>query len=319
MTKAAEVIRSVGVLPVINIKKKEWIDPLAEAMLSAGMPVIEVVLRNEKAMEMLAEMKKRHPEMTVGAGTVLTLEQAKTAVECGADFIVSPGYSQQIVDFCMERDMLVVPGVSSASEVQTAYAAGLRVVKFFPAEGLGGLKMIKQLAAPFSDMMFVPTGGISLDNIGPYFQYEKTFACGGSFIAPSAALESGDFGKVAELCRKCIELSVGFRLAHLGVNCDGDADAVATAKAFTALFGFPCLEGRSSVFAGTAVECARHGSFGTKGHIGIRTNSMVRAVAYLKSKGVEFLPGSEKYNAAGELTCIYLKDEVAGFAIHLVQ
>lgn len=319
MLNASEMIQNIGVLPIINIRKEEWVEPLAQTLLKTGIPAIEVLLRNPRALEFLALMKKSHPEMAVGAGTVLTLEQAKEAQKAGADFIVSPGYDQQIVDWCREQGLLAVPGCADASTIQRAYVSGLRVVKFFPSEPLGGLKIIRQYADAFSGMKFLPTNGMNLDNIGTYLQADCIAACGGGFMAPSAALESGDFEKIEALCQKCVEISLGFSLAHVGINADAEEEALQTAQALSRLFLFPVINKGRSVFAGTAVECMKQNGRGTKGHIGIRTHSVDRAVAYLKAKGIEFAMETAGYDANGSLKYVYLKDEIAGFALHLVK
>ncbi len=315
----SEKIRSIGILPVINIKKEEWAEPLANTLIRSGIPAIEIVLRNEKALSILEGMKKNHPDMTVGAGTVLSVEQAEAAVAAGADFLVSPGYSQAIVDFCNERGVLYVPGCTSASDIQAAYSSGLRTVKFFPAEQLGGIKTIKQLAAPFAGMRFIPTNGMTLDNIASYLCEDCIAACGGSYMAPAAALEAEDFEKIESLCKKAVLNSLGFSLAHVGVNCEGDDDALRTAQAFCSAFLLPVIGKGKSVFAGAAVECMKHNGRGEKGHIGFRTLSVDRAVAYLQKQSFEFLPETAGYDANGSLKYIYLKDEIAGFALHLVK
>ena len=311
MPNACEVIRSIGVLPVINIKKPEWAEPLVQILLRTDIPALEIVLRNEKALSILAEVKKNHPEMAIGAGTVLSVAQAEAAKAAGADFIVSPGYSQAIVDWCNKNGIPAVPGCTSASEIQSAYASGLRVVKFFPAEQLGGLKMIKQLAAPFSGMKFIPTNGMTLDNIGSYLKEDCIAACGGSFMAPAAELEKGDFAKIETLCRKAMENALGFSLAHVGINADGNEKNASAVAALCSRFFFPNDP--------LVIECVRENGRGTKGHIAIHANSVDRAVFYLKSKGVEFIPEASGKLPSGALKYIYLKDEVAGFAIHLMK
>lgn len=319
MKNPAELIRSVGVLPVLNVKNPDFAEPLAQVLVKTGIPAIEVLFRNEKALQVLVEMKKNHPEMAIGAGTVLTLDQAKTAVEAGADFIVCPGYVQSIVDWCNEQRILIVPGCSTASEIQNAYISGLRIVKFFPAEPLGGLKIIKQYASAFSGMRFIPTNGIDLKNLGTYLAEDCIAACGGSFMAPAAELSVGNFEAIEKLCSKAMDTALNFSLAHVGINAENEEEAMATAKALCALFRLPVINKGRSVFAGAAVEVMKNGGRGKNGHIAIRTLSVDRAVAYLKRQGVEFAMETAGYDANGSLSYVYLKDEIAGFALHLVK
>ena len=319
MKNPAELIRSIGILPVLNVKDPALAEPLAQVLIKTGIPAIEVLFRNEKALQVLTEMKKNHPEMAVGAGTVLTVEQAKIAVEAGADFIVCPGYVQSIVDWCNAQDVLIVPGCSTASEIQNAYVSGLRIVKFFPAEPLGGLKIIKQYASAFSGIQFIPTNGIDLKNLGTYLADDCIAACGGSFVAPALELSEGNFEAIEALCNKAMDIALGFSLAHVGINTDNEEEAMATAKALCALFRLPVINKGKSVFAGAAVEVMKSQFRGAKGHIGIRTLNVDIAVAYLKTKGVEFAMETAGYDAKGALAYVYLKDEIAGFALHLVK
>ena len=319
MNTVAEKLRTIGVLPVLNVKKVESAEPLAQALINGGLPAIEVLFRNENAIAVMQTMKKNHPEMVVGAGTILTLDQCKTAIDAGADFIVCPGYVQSLVDYCNEKGVLIVPGCSTASEIQVAYNSGLRVVKFFPAELQGGLNMIKQVGSAFSGMKFVPTNGINMDNFASYLKEECIAAVGGSFMAPADLVDKGDWAAIEARCKLAVERAMGFTLAHVGVNADGEDDATRIATEFSDLFMFPVLPKSKSVFAGAAVECMKLNGRGAKGHIGIRTNDVDRAVAYLKKKGIGVIPETAGYTASGALAYIYLDVEVAGFALHLVK
>lgn len=309
-------IEEIGIMPVINIPRPELAEALAGALIEGGIPAIEITFRCESALESLQIIKNAYPKMLVGAGTILTISQAEAALKAGADFIVSPGYDQKLVDYCIGQDEAVFPGCSGASEIQAAYNSGLRVVKFFPAEISGGLDAIKILGGPFSGIRFMPTGGIKFDNLEKYLGCDKVVACGGSFMAPAEMLEAGDFTGITLNCRKAVQSAVSFELAHIGIN---NEDAKKTAGVIANLFGMSVIEKSKSVFAGTIVECMKIPFYGEKGHIGIRTSNMVRAMAWMGSKGIEMLEESKQYDDKGNLTCIYLKDEIAGFAIHIVK
>lgn len=317
MKHAVQRILELGILPVIHVQDPAWTDPLAQALIDGGIPAIEVLARSEGALEVVRRMKQAHPEMTVGAGTILSVERAREAVQAGADFIVSPGYDQAMVDACSAWKVPFIPGCSTATELQQAYVSGLRLVKFFPTEAAGGRKAMEDFAGPFAGMKFLPTGGISLDNLAHYLSSDKIGACGGSFVAPKDCLMQGDFSAVTERCRRARREALGFRLAHVGINHGSREEAERTASLFCALFGMELVEHAQCSFAGTAVECNAFQGPGEKGHIGFRTWSMPRALAWLEEQGVQWREDYRKYDADGALTCVYLKEEIAGFAVHI--
>ncbi len=319
MKNAIQRITEIGILPVANVKKAEWSEPLAQALIDGGIPAIEVLARSEGAMQAVHTMKMNHPELTVGAGTIMTVKDAAKAVEAGAGFIVSPGYDQKLVDACNSWDIPIIPGCTTATELQMAYVSGLRLVKFFPTEAAGGLKAMVDYAGPFGGMKFLPTGGIALDNLETYLSNSKIGACGGSFVAPKDYLEREDFSSITEKCRFARRAALGFRLAHIGINHGSREEAEKNASLLCKIFNLLPVEHTSCVFAGTAVECNDFQGPGEKGHIGFKTFSMVRALAWLEELGVELREDYRKYDADGNLSCVYLKDEIGGFAIHIVK
>ncbi len=312
-------IERYGVLPVINIPEPETALPLANALICGGLPLIEITLRSEGSRKAIELIKKTYPEMTVGAGTVLTKEAVDMAVSLGADYVVSPGYDKDLIEYCIEKDILIVPGCSSASEMQDALKRGLEILKFFPAELSGGVAALKLLAGPFPNARFLPTGGITFANLADYLSFDKVIACGGSFMATSEQIKNRDFAGIEASCRRAVSISLGFRLAHVGINHPNKEEAIKTAKQLSALFGFSSRECSSSCFAGDVSECMYHERYGTHGHIGIHTNSMVRAMAYLSAKGIDFDEDSIKRDKNGILKSVYLKDEIGGFAWHIVK
>ncbi len=257
--------------------------------------------------------------MLVGAGTVLTTEQVDRAVAAGAKFIVSPGLNPKVVKYCVDKNIPITPGTANASDIEQAIELGLEVVKFFPAEVNGGVKAIKALAAPYTKMKFMPTGGVNAKNLNDYLSFNKIIACGGSWMVSADLINAGEFDKIREMTREAVQTMLGFELAHIGVNAENAEQAEAIAKLFEAAFGFTSKVGNSSVFAGTAVEVMKTPYLGKNGHIAIATNYLSRAIAYLESKGYEFLEDSKKYDAKGNMTAIYFKQDFGGFAVHLVQ
>ena len=196
-----EKIKNCKMIPVIALDNVADAVPLAKALVEGGLPCAEVTFRREGANLCIKAMKEAYPDMLVGAGTVLNKEQVDLAIEAGAEFIVSPGFDENVVSYCQEKGICVIPGVSTASEVAKAYSFGLNVVKFFPAEAAGGVKMLKALSAPYNMMTFMPTGGISMANMDSYYKLKNVIACGGSFMIDAEAIREGNFEKIKELTK----------------------------------------------------------------------------------------------------------------------
>ena len=308
----------IGIVPVIAIDDAADAVPLAQALCEGGLPCAEVTFRTAAAAEAIANMTKAFPDMLVGAGTVLTNEQVDRAVAAGAKFIVSPGLNPETVRHCQEIGIPVCPGTSNPSDIEVALSLGLKTVKFFPAEAAGGLKYIKSIAAPYVDVTFMPTGGINEKNLLDYLSFKKIICCGGSWMVPKDAIAAKDWDRIRSLVSSAVQLMLGLEIAHVGINSADEEEAMKTATLLCKMFGWPVKVGNSSIFAGTAVEVMKTPFRGTHGHIGIRTNFVERAKFFLESQGFEFDPESANVKD-GRLTAIYLKDEVAGFAVHLVQ
>lgn len=318
MNEVLKKIQRIGIVPVVVVNHPEEALPLAKALCEGGLPCAEVTFRTSAAKEAIQVMTTHYPEMLVGAGTVLTTEQVDDAMEAGAKFIVSPGLNPKIVRYCIERGIPVTPGTANASDIEQAIELGLEVVKFFPAEANGGLSMIKALAAPYVNMMFMPTGGITQHNINTYLAFPKILACGGSWMVNQEYIKNGDYDKIRELTQEAVMTMLGFEIKHIGINCYDDDEALAVASEFDHVFGFGIKEGNASVFAGSAIECMKQPYLGVKGHIAIGTNHIERAVNYLESQGIVFDQQTAKYKD-GKMIAIYMEQEMGGFAVHLVQ
>lgn len=318
MNEVLEKIQKIGIVPVVVLDDAKDAAPLAKALCEGGLPCAEVTFRTAAAEESIRIMADEFPEMLVGAGTVLTTEQVDRAVNAGAKFIVSPGLNPTVVKYCVDKGIPVTPGTSNPSDVELAISLGLDVVKFFPAEQAGGLNMIKAMAAPYTQMKFMPTGGINAKNINSYLAFDKILACGGSWMVKKELVAAGEFDKIRDLTKEAVQTMLGFELAHIGINCENETEAEKTADAFDGLFGFTKKVGNSSVFAGTAVEAMKSAGLGANGHIAISTNSVVRAKNYLEMMGYKFNEESAKFKG-DKMTAIYLADEIGGFAVHLVQ
>ncbi len=211
MKTLEEQFYDYAVVPVVVLNDAEDAAPLAEALVKGGLPCAEVTFRTEAAEESIRIMSEKYPEMLVGAGTVLSVEQVDRAVEAGAKFIVSPGFDPEIVDYCMEKNIPVFPGCVTPSEVAAAVKRGLKVVKFFPAEQSGGLAMIKAMAAPYTTVKFMPTGGISAKNLKEYLGFSKILCCGGSWMVKGDMIKNKEFDKITEMTREATELAAAAR------------------------------------------------------------------------------------------------------------
>lgn len=314
-----EQLHDFGLVPVIKITKVENAVPLAKALKEGGLNCAEITFRTACAKEAIAEITKAVPDMLVGAGTILTPEQADEAIEAGSKFIVSPGLNPRVVKHCLEKGVPVLPGCATPSEVEQALELGLKAVKFFPAEAAGGLNMIKSMSAPYGSLKFMPTGGINEENMLAYLSFNKIIACGGSFMVKDSLIDAGNFEEITKLTRSAVMKMLGFKLAHIGINCENKEKATSSAKLICALFGLDYKEGNKSTFCGSDFELMHTPYYGTNGHIAIATNFPDRAKAYLESQGIEFIDETAGYDDKGNLKVIYLKEEIAGFAIHLVK
>lgn len=207
MSEIAKGLAEIGIVPVIKLNHPERdAAPLAKALIAGGIPAAEITFRAAGADKAIAIMRTQFPEMLVGAGTVLTIQQVEQAHAAGAQFIVSPGFDAKIVEATLERGMLPLPGCTTATAIQMALGYGLEVLKFFPAEQSGGLSMIEALHAPFQMVRFMPTGGVSLQNLASYAASKAIVACGGTYMVKDALIEGGKWDEITDLCRKSIEI-----------------------------------------------------------------------------------------------------------------
>ena len=197
-------LRQLRLVPVIVMDDPATAAPLGRALSAGGLPCAEVTFRTTGARDALARLAAECPDVLAGAGTVLTPAQAKDARDAGAKFVVAPGFNAAVVDFCLENDIPVFPGVATPSEIEAAIGRGLTVLKFFPAEPLGGLAYLKAISAPYVGISFMPTGGISLQNVGAYLSFSRVVACGGSWMAPPEWIAAGQFDKITAEVAKAV-------------------------------------------------------------------------------------------------------------------
>ena len=204
-----EVLKTIGkykLVPVVAIEQVEHALPLGEALLAAGLPLAEITFRTQAAEAVIKTLTDKIPNMLVGAGTVLSIDQVKRAVDAGARFMVSPGFNPKVVDFCLENGITMTPGISSPTLIEMAVERHLEVVKFFPAEASGGLPLLKAMAAPFSGIKFIPTGGIDQTNLKKYIEYNRVHAVGGSWFVKKDLISAEKFDEIRNLAEEGLKI-----------------------------------------------------------------------------------------------------------------
>ncbi len=308
----------IGIIPAIVLDRVEDAAPLADALCKGGLPAAEVTFRTDCAHDAMIAMKKQRPELIVGAGTVLTKEQVDSALDAGAEFIVAPGLNPEIVRYCQEKGVPVIPGVSCASEIEQALALGLTTVKFFPAEQLGGIKTIKALTGPYTTMTFLPTGGVNAKNMNDYLNDPKIFAVGGTWMVKSDLIKAGAFDLIEKLTRDAVLGMLQIRLKHIGVNVPAE-EAKDTADAFAGVFQGKVRKTSKGFFGSEMIEIMADGTIGAKGHIGMGVSSTERALVYFRALGYEFDEDSITYDDRGYARFAYFKEPIGGFKVHLVN
>lgn len=311
-------ISLIGLVPVIKVERAEDAAPLCRALADGGLPVAEITFRTAAACEAIRRVAAELPDVMLGAGTVLSVEQARSAVEAGAKYIVSPGLNPKVAGWCVERGVPVLPGCANPSDIETALELGLKTVKFFPAEALGGVKLIKAMSAPYGDVRFVPTGGISGKNALEYLNCPKVAAIGGSWMAPGDAIAAGDWERIRGLAAAAVNLVLGLEIEHIGINCSNGEQARAEGAQLAQLLALPVRDcGTGHDFVGDMFEIMKRPGRGKKGHIAIGTRDIARARFHMELRGFEF--DEPILDEKGRPCAVYLKNDVAGFAIHLLQ
>ena len=320
MNDMMKQLYSIGLIPVIKIENPDDAVPLAKALIDGGLPAAEITFRTSCAAEAIKNITEAYPDMLVGAGTVLTTEQVDAAIAAGSKFLVSPGLNPKVTAYALSKGIPMLPGCSNPSDIEAALELGLKTVKFFPAEAAGGLKMLKAMAAPYGQLTFMPTGGINADNLLDYLKFNKIIACGGSFMVKDELVKEKKWDEITALTRDAVKKMLGFEFIHMGINNENPDEAQRSANLFELMFGFAQAGTSKSIMAGKSFEFMNSKGPGTHGHIAIGTNFVDRAMAYFTRLGFEFDEESIKYDdKTGKPKFAYFKEEISGFAIHLLQ
>lgn len=310
--------QQIGIVPVVKIDDATKAEGLAKAMLDGGIPCIEITFRTAAAEEAIKRVTKAYPEMLVGAGTVINVEFAEKAVAAGAKFIVAPGFNPSVVDWCIERNVPILPGVCTPSDIEAGLSRGLSTLKFFPAEASGGVNMLKNFAGPFPNLTFIPTGGIGLHNILDYAKQPNILAVGGSWMVKPELIEAEDWPAITKLCSDAVAAVQGLEFAHVGIN-NKNKDEAEKAIALLENFGMVRKDGRSSTFMDTTIEVLPIVFRGEMGHLGFRCLSVERTMSYLATKGLTVNEETIAKDDKGRIKSCYFNETASGFALHLVR
>ncbi|MEH7248159.1 bifunctional 4-hydroxy-2-oxoglutarate aldolase/2-dehydro-3-deoxy-phosphogluconate aldolase [Neobacillus niacini] len=317
MSESMKAIFDIGLVPLVELEDAMDAVPFAKALLAGGIPVAEVMFRTPAARDTIAAIAAEVPEVIVGAGTVHTVDQAKVAVEAGAKFIVTPSFNHKVVKWCVEEGVNIVPGVVSPTDIQQAMDFGLTTLKFFPAESYGGVKTLKALAGPYADMKFMATGGVNIDNMNQYLALTNVAAVGGSFMTPSNLVKEKKWDEITIACKETVKKMLGFEIAHIGINTADEKEAKSLAGVLSSMFLQDVRETSGAFFAGSLAEVLKGSYLGVKGHFGINTCDIDRAVAYFQRVGIELHEDTWVRDEKGKLITVYFKEEFGGFAVHL--
>ena len=298
MNEVLEKINKIGIVPVVTIDSIEDAIPLAKALCEGGLPCAEVTFRTAAAKESIQKMTKEFPNMIIGAGTVLNISQVDEAVVAGARFIVSPGLNPKVVQYCINKGIVIIPGCSNPTDIEQAIEFGIDTVKFFPAEA---------------------AGGINISNLNSYLEFDKIIACGGTWMVKQELIREGSFKAIENITREAVETMLSFELLHIGVNTRSDEEANYIARELEKSFGFKRKENSKSIFLSNCINIMKSSDFGKNGYLSIGSNNLNRAIYHLVNNGYMVDENSRCFNKNGKLISIYLRNEIAGYAIKLIQ
>ncbi|MDD5454829.1 MAG: bifunctional 4-hydroxy-2-oxoglutarate aldolase/2-dehydro-3-deoxy-phosphogluconate aldolase [Candidatus Ratteibacteria bacterium] len=318
MNNVLKKIGDIGLVPVVVMDNADFAVPAAKALMDGGIKIMEITMRTEQGITAIKKVKEAYPDMLVGAGTVLSIEKAEKSVAAGAEFIVSPGLNIELVEWCQKKEVVITPGVITPTEVQQALKFGLTILKYFPANIFGGIKGCEALYGPYRMVKFIPTGGVNKENLADFANKSYIYAVGGGWLCKPEDINEKKFDKITQIAKESVDILLGFELAHIGINTKSEKESLAAAKVFSDAFGFSLKEGNSSNFSGEGIEVNKSKWYGTMGHIAIRTNSICRAVYYIEKKGYK-IDWSTRKGTEQKPVAVYLKNEIGGFAVHLLQ
>ena len=250
MNPIVEKVYQIGIIPVIAFNSVDEALPLCKALAEGGLPAAEVTFRTACAEECIRKIHEEMPEMLLGAGTVLTCEQADRAMAAGASFIVAPGFDPEVCKHVIAKGGIMMPGTCSAGEMQQAMNMGCEALKFFPAEANGGVGMLKNIGAALKGARWMCTGGVNAKNVNDYLGYDQIFAVGGTWMCKSDVIKAGDWAKITAQSKEAVDTMLGLKLQHVGVNTGNEEEAMKVANLIGSLLNMKVAPGNSSIFVG---------------------------------------------------------------------
>jgi len=305
-------IRNCGIIPIATLNDPSLAVNYAQSLYEVGLPVIEITFRTESAEYSIRNIVDEFPDMLVGAGTVLSVESVKKAIDAGAKFLLSPGFNRTVVDYCTKNDILIFPGCSTPSDIELALAFDLHVVKLFPVETLGGVAFVKALSGPYKDVQYIPTGGVDDQNLNDYLKLNNVIACGGSWIFKPKGVTKD---QLASSAQETIKKILGFNLDKIYLNGDIVGDFVQNNKAIRRIEELF----QEQVYGLSKLELDTKLTTNEKGYITIRTKDIYRAIQILKNRGIAIKRDSKKFDQNNNLKSVTLNDNYLGLNIQIVQ
>lgn len=320
MNNFLELVEDIGILPQVVLDNVADAVPLGEALVKGCIPMAKVSFRTEAAADIIEAMANNVPDLIVGAGTIHSVEEAKLAVSKGAKFIVTSGIQEDVVKWCTENNVVIIPGCVTPSDIELALRYDLKVVNFFPAEIFGGVKAIKALYGPYYNVKFLASGGIDESNLIEYLDQPNVAAVAGDFVLSQEAIANKDWEAISAQCIYFVHKVLGLSIGHVGINRDNLDAAWALTNELTDLFSIGVCEGESFMFVGDNLfEILKTPFHGDNGHIAINTNYIERAMKFFARRGIEYREETMAYDANGRLKVVYMTREMGGFAFHLRQ
>lgn len=311
-------IRNIGIIPVVSISDSELAVPLANALLKGGLNIVEITFRTESAYDSIKKIREKYPQMMICAGTVLTIEQVNKAIEAGANFIVTPGFNKKIVEYCLDMKIMIIPGCSTPTEIEQAIELGLDIVKFFPAEASGGVNKIKALSAPYTQMTFMPTGGINENNLLDYLSIDKVVACGGSFMCTNDMIIQKQWEIIENNTNNCIQKLVNIKFDHIEINAEDEKNKTLIIQLLKDLFFASKIVRNDHTSIIEQIKIVHVEDYKKNGCIVLSTPNINRAIYYLEKKGFSF-DFTSLDDSKDNKDSIYLKEEILGFEIKLLE
>lgn len=320
-TALEQRIFEMGIVPVVTIDDASKAVKLADALAEGGLPCAEITFRTDAAAESIAVIRKERPDMLVGAGTVLSVEQLEKAISSGAQFIVTPGLNPIVVEAALKANVPIIPGCSRPSDLEIAYTMGLRTVKFFPAEAAGGIAMLKAMSAPYSMMRFMPTGGIDAKNLRQYLDLPCVLACGGTFMISKEAIKNEDYKGIRLATEKAVQSMLGLKTGHVALICEDKEECQQKSQELAGIFGLTRTgnANEDAFMVGDFFEVVVNNLKGDRGHLAITSVDVPRAYAYFCRKGYTFAEDTMRYTEKGTMKSVYFNKTWCGFGLHLLQ